>query len=249
MGGRQSKQVELRRALDGQLAGSGVSALSRADQDEVLDVLSRAFIDDPFFTWVACLDDDDPKRLEKMLELNRSLFPYVVHPKSALQFGIKGTNDELAGCMSVTSSAKHKERLLDMLQVSIKHGIPPMYKSKSKNRYGTYAAKRLDKLVPLTKTRANHMKDTKGEWAYLQSIGVRPEHHGKGHGKRMLNLLTRTADAEGMALYLETESEQLESMYQRFGFRTLEKVNVRVPGDTSKTATLILYLMRRDPIQ
>ena len=89
------------------------------------------------------------------------------------------------------------------------------------------------------------MKDV-DEWAYLQSIGVRPEHHGKGVGKKLLTLLTQTADAEGMALYLETETEQLESMYRRFGFRTVEKLALAVPSYTDE---FTVYCMRREPSQ
>ena len=74
------------------------------------------------------------------------------------------------------------------------------------------------------------------------------DHQGKGHGKNMMQLLRDVADSLQVPLYLETEAEHLETMYsRRFGFRTLERVNMFVPGDTSSTANFTIYLMRRNP--
>ena len=91
------------------------------------------------------------------------------------------------------------------------------------------------------------MNDVK-RWIYVQTIGVRCDlHHGKGQGKRMLELLNRTADSLRVPLYLETQSESNEAMYNRFGYRTVENVNLQVAGDKSCTANFTMYLMRRDP--
>ena len=96
--------------------------------------------------------------------------------------------------------------MIDSLVATIKYGILPMYKSKEKEWYGTHSRKRLESLNVAGKHQRKNMKDTK-RWIYLQGIGVRPEQHGKGYGKRMLQLLTRTADSIGVSLYLETGAE------------------------------------------
>jgi len=75
--------------------------------------------------------------------------------------------------------------------------------------------------------RRKNMNDVK-RWIHVQTIGVRCDHHGKGHGKRMLELLNRTADSLRVPLYLKTHSESKEAMYKRFGYRTVENVNLQV---------------------
>ena len=90
------------------------------------------------------------------------------------------------------------------------------------------------------------MNDVK-RWIYVQMIGVRCNHHGKGHRKRMLELLNQTADFLIVPLYLETQSESNEAMYKCFGYRKVENVNLPVAGDKSYTANFRMYLMRMDP--
>mmetsp|Transcript_31558 Transcript_31558/g.66385 ORF Transcript_31558/g.66385 Transcript_31558/m.66385 type:complete len:93 (+) Transcript_31558:3-281(+) len=90
------------------------------------------------------------------------------------------------------------------------------------------------------------MEGTK-RWIHLQSIGVLSDQHGKGYGKKMLQLLAQTANSLHASIYLETDSENNESMYKHFGFHTVEKVNLCVSGDGSPTADCTCYLMRKDP--
>ena len=73
-----------------------------------------------------------------------------------------------------------------------------------------------------------------------------PNEVGKGYGKRMMQLLIQTADSLKVPIYLETESEGNEAMYHHFGFQTLENLNVGVPNDTSSTANLTMWLMKKD---
>ena len=68
----------------------------------------------------------------------------------------------------------------------IKFGLPPMYKLT--REYCPTSGQRLECLFVLRKKRRNYMNDVK-RWIYVQMIGVRCDHHGKGHRKRMLELL------------------------------------------------------------
>ena len=122
-------------------------------------------------------------------------------------------------------------------------GSPPMYKSK--NEYSEHSQKRLDRLTIIQAARSKHMKDT-AKWIYVQAIGVVPNEVGKGYSKRMMQLLIQTADSLKVPIYLETESEGNEAMYHHFGFQTLENLNVCVPNDTSSTANLTMWLMKKD---
>ena len=85
------------------------------------------------------------------------------------------------------------------------------------------------------------------KWIYLQAIIVCPDHHGKGYGKKMLQPLNETADSLNVPIYLETDSPKTVSIYKHFGYATVEELTMSVPGDTSSTANLKAYLMRRNP--
>ena len=74
----------------------------------------------------------------------------------------------------------------DTIKSIIKLGAPPMHKSKKTGKcYGTHHSKvRLDSLGILPKARVKHTRNVK-RWIYIQTIGVRTDEHGKGHGKNV----------------------------------------------------------------
>jgi len=248
MRGGISKE-ELNQALNKHLTSySGISFLSKSDEDSALDVFADAFKEDPMLAWVAELDDDDPNKTQKMLKLGRSLHAYINHSyiigTRGVALGVR-SKQNLVGCMSISpSSCATRTQMWDDLIAMFKFGPPPMYKEKGE--YGPHSKKRLEKLAMLTKKRNEHMKGIK-RWIHLQTLGVSFDHHGKGHGKKMLQLLIKTADMLYASIYLETESENNESLYKHFGFHTLEVTTLRVPGDDSPTANFTGWLMRKTP--
>lgn len=87
------------------------------------------------------------------------------------------------------------------------------------------------------------------EGSYLQSIGVLSKHQGgkEKFGSTMLRFLQQAATSMNVPIYLETESKKNEPMYQHFGFKTLEKMPLYMPGDKRNDATLVVYLMQWAP--
>ena len=158
----------------------------------------------------------------------------------------KGESEELAGAMAITPSSCNADSIVDHIIAAFKYGMPPIYKKSEKGDYCPMASKRLEMMTPLTKARKKHMKGT-ARWMYLQSIGVLRSKHGEGYGSKLLRTVTDTADALSVPVYLETESERNESMYQHFGFRTVEQVTMKVPGDDRPDANFTMWLMLRDP--
>ena len=84
MGGKLSKQ-ELHEALKNQsrqmhddVHGREIlSFLSPSDEDDALDLLANSFEDDPMFTWVAGLENNDPDKQSKMFALVRNMQAFV----------------------------------------------------------------------------------------------------------------------------------------------------------------------------
>ena len=199
------------------------------------------------FVWTADLQDDDPEKKSKMHKLVKYLQSWMnirlISGRRGVAVGIHNDNNNLVGCLTLIPSSCVKERMLDTFLSIVQLGSPPMYKSK--NEYGEHSQKRLDRLTVIQAARSKHMKET-AKWIYVQAIGVVPNEVGKGYGKRMMQLLIQTADSLKVPIYLETESEGNEAMYHHFGFQTLENLNVCVPNDTSSTANLTMWLMKKD---
>lgn len=81
-------------------------------------------------------------------------------------------------------------------------------------------------LSPIDDTRKKHMKNM--PFAYLQIIGVASENQGKGYGGKLLKELIAMTEKAKLPIYLETETESNVRLYERFGFKTLEEMNLPV---------------------
>ena len=58
---------------------------------------------------------------------------------------------------------------------------------------------------------------------YLLALGVAPNQQGQGIGRALLSEVIRLADVDGMPCYLEVFEEHLVELYERKGFRVLQK--------------------------
>jgi len=83
-----------------------------------------------------------------------------------------------------------------------------------------------DALSPIDEVRKKHMKNR--SHAYLQIIGVASEDQGKGHGSKLIKELTALTDEVKIPIYLETETEVNVKIYEHFGFKVLEQMNLAV---------------------
>ena len=81
-------------------------------------------------------------------------------------------------------------------------------------------------LKPLPEDRKEIMK--RKSYLYLVMIGVESKYQGQGFGGRLLRKLIEKSDREGMALYLETETEEYVHLYERFGFKTAKRITLPV---------------------
>ncbi len=61
---------------------------------------------------------------------------------------------------------------------------------------------------------------------YLQTIGVDPKFQGKGYAGRLIGPMLAKIDSQHLPCYLETFEEKNASIYERFGFRTIERASI-----------------------
>lgn len=57
---------------------------------------------------------------------------------------------------------------------------------------------------------------------YLQNIAVKPEEQGKGYGGLLIKAMIEKVKSDGLPIYLETNTAKAMSIYQRYGFETIE---------------------------
>jgi len=75
---------------------------------------------------------------------------------------------------------------------------------------------------------------------YITLLAVLPEHHGKGHARKLLAPLFKNADAGRIPCYLETFKAKNVTIYEHLGFELLEECPVH-------GTPLTLYAMLRKP--
>ncbi|EGD88925.2 hypothetical protein H112_03842 [Trichophyton rubrum D6] len=73
---------------------------------------------------------------------------------------------------------------------------------------------------------------------FCNVVAVRPEVHGKGIGRQLVNIVTQQADEEGINCYLES-SKQVPNIqiYERFGFKLIRDMVCDDNGETCKVST------------
>ncbi len=61
---------------------------------------------------------------------------------------------------------------------------------------------------------------------YLQTIGVDPKFQGQGYAAKLIRPMLAKIDAQHLPCYLETFEMKNASIYERFGFRTIERASI-----------------------
>ncbi len=96
-------------------------------------------------------------------------------------------------------------------------------------------------MAPTTKLMEEAKKDLNlGSYIYLFIIGVSQEFQGKGFGGKMLRAIVEKAEIERKPMYLETQNEKNVSLYEKYGFYVVKKIDLPDP------LNLPMFLMVRD---
>ncbi len=75
---------------------------------------------------------------------------------------------------------------------------------------------------PLETDRKNRMKGR--DYIYLMVLGVDPEFQKQRFGSKLLNAIIDESEKNMIPIYLETSTERNVTMYQKFGFKVLNKM-------------------------
>jgi ribosomal protein S18 acetylase RimI-like enzyme len=181
------------------------------DAKKIAAVIAEAMRDDPlnnyFFT-----------RSERKIELFCLLFQLLV-AYGIRQGNLLATSDRYEGFAYWQTPADGPWRgsaglLWGGLRLLGKAGLPALRRMYRASIFGYRLRKRL---LP-------------GPHWYLGLLAVAPERQGRGHASSLLRPVLERIQREGLPCYLETHKQVNVSLYEHFGFRVVERVEVPESG-------------------
>jgi GNAT superfamily N-acetyltransferase len=194
---------------------------TRPDKDQVVDILTRSFENDPHIQWYVGSGKGRAKRLRTLMEF--------AFEKGMADQEVYLTADKNA--VAIWRNSSNSKMTLPLLLMYIRFigvmGIP-------KVRAITQLEQAVTKRYP---------KDQ--SFLYLWLLGVDPDHQGKGLSSQLLDPQLTAADEAQLPTYLETTNPANLKIYARRGFEIYDEMLLDAQANTT------IYFMRRvvqDPV-
>jgi GNAT superfamily N-acetyltransferase len=181
--------------------------LARPDEiSELAGVLARAFVHDPFYSYLA---GDAPERTQRMRDGWNGI----------LRFGSAGlkhtyTTDDRAGVAIWLPPGYRGPSMLDSLRQ-----MPALARLAGWRRLRTVG----DAVAALEERRHHHIPQPH---FYLSALGVEPTRQGEGTGTALVQPVLDRCDREGIPAYLETAAARNVLLYERLGFDVVEEMDL-----------------------
>jgi ribosomal protein S18 acetylase RimI-like enzyme len=201
-----------------------VVRLASGQRAQAADVLAQAFETDVMYAHLF-RDRDEAHRV-----LSRLFAGVVAHARA---FGEVWTTPDLEGAACWVAPGKAKLTLWRALRTgfTLQRAVAS-FRPQARERF-LAGESHVDHL---------HRQLMPDPHWYLWALGVAPDRQGRGIGGALLSPLLARADAEGMACYLETQTEENVSFYERRGFDVLAADEL--PG---QHVTVPMWYMAREP--
>ena len=185
----------------------GLIELSKSDIELAVDLLTRAFWDDPlcvhFFP-----DQEERKKLLPVFFKFRLKLPF--------QYGeVYATSSRLEG-MTVW---QHSDTVEGTLWKYLRAGGLGFYRMMGRN-----LVDRMMKMDQFTKQR--RAKYAVIPYKHLSLVAVSPELQGQGYASKLIPPMLERLDKLELPCYLEAQSESNVSIYEHYGFEVLAKGSV-----------------------
>lgn len=187
-----------------------IHKVSKVDYDKCLKTVLNAFTN----------DETVKKMIEKMKtsdHLMRNM--YSMPLKLGFSVGdVYTTSEEYDSIMIVFSQEKASPGFRDLLSSGAIFNMAAMLPY--------FFIKEMRKLFFEMEKDKKHLDI--GPYIYLGVLGVDPSAQKKGLGGMLMDYLCSTADKEGKAIYLETQSPENVRWYEKYGFEVLK--NIKAEG-------------------
>eukprot|EP00890_Picochlorum_soloecismus_P005379 jgi/Picsp_1/5842/NSC_03201-R1_gcn5-related n-acetyltransferase len=232
-----------------------LEVLNVKDGVECVEIFNESFANpgDPLTRWLCRLPNvSEEVNDERMVVVADYLHRYLCEPtlRNGVALGFRNFKGQrqhrgkLVGVMCCRVPGKPSMTKVEMIRNLLTLGVPPQYKYKK--AWGDEYARRFECLGRLSEISKRHTRKYKKQYWYIQIFGIVPEWRGGGLARRFLDSVGQVADLEGVPVFLETESESNERLYQHFGYETVDKCDISSSGCTEKRD---IWFMVRQPNQ
>lgn len=194
-----------------------IRTLVDTDLSAAVEVMSRAFYDDPL--WRYLLPDEKPRR---------KLLP--VFFTSLLTYGIRsGQTFGLGSPVEGVAIWSYPNQNLTLFGIrSLRLFLTPLRRP-------------VLRAIPILSRFDTMQKQYAPEpHFYLNTIGVRPDAQGKGLASKLIRPFLEQADTQGAGTYTETMTPANVSLYEHYGFQVMERQDI-------PATSLSLWAFYREP--
>ncbi len=181
---------------------------NRGDIPQMAEVLSRAFLDDPYFAFLAA---DAPERRQRMREGWRGILRH-----GSARLSETYTTDDVDGVAIWLPPGHRGPSVIDSLRL-----MPAMSRLAGWRRLRIIASA----MDALEERHRHHMST---DHFYLSALGVSRDRQGQGIGTALMRPVLEVCDRDGTPAYLETATARNVLLYERLGFDVVEELTL--PG-------------------
>ncbi len=186
--------------------------IQKADIQRASRILADAFQNDPIWSAICDGESNTDKR-------RRAIFEIPL--RQALAYGeAVATSAELEGIVAWIPGAHLDLGVWQLFRIG---GL-----SAATRMGGRVAKKAGDAFKPVTEYRNQHLAGM--DFLYLLVLGVPDRHRGKGFGGQLVRAAIQNAEQMDLPLYVGAGSEDNVSMYEHFGFKVVERIDLPLIG-------------------
>ena len=136
------------------------------------------------------------------------------------------TNQVQAAMVTFPPNSQHlhddSKNICNSLYAMRQSGFPPDFPPGCSNRY---------ELLQKKMKEFHALMEDKLHW-YVLLIAVNPDAQGQGFGSKLMSFVSQLGDATNTPVYLETAGEKLERFYEKFGFKVIQRGELRQDENT-----------------
>ncbi|KAG9549517.1 hypothetical protein KCU61_g3814, partial [Aureobasidium melanogenum] len=199
--------------------GDGVRRVTLAEYKQAAQCLAEAFADDDVARYFTEVPDRAHWTEKQKWDLHVSILEYITYAHILKGLVLAAGPDY--GCVALWMPPG--QNMDDYLTI-LRSGMWRLWyklSAEGKTRF-------FDEFFPLlhdTKHEIMGIRDD--ESYYLVYIGTKPAARGKGYARKCIEYVTKSADAEGRACYLESSNAANPAIYRKYGFETVRSIHLK----------------------
>ncbi|KAF2241013.1 hypothetical protein BU26DRAFT_525547 [Trematosphaeria pertusa] len=196
----------------------GVRIVTAAEYKEAAACLAEAFAEDDVARYFIDVPDRAHWTEEEKWDLHVEILEYVTY--AHILKGLVTTIGDFDAVALWMPPGKNMDDFLTILRSGMWR-LNYRLSAEGKRRF-------FNEFLPLLHdTKHATLGDRDDDSWYLVYIGTKPSGRGKGYARKLIEHVTKQADREGRAVYLESSNEKNPPIYRRFGFEDRRTIHLQ----------------------